>query len=112
MTGINELAGYALRAIMIKHMGDLWAAQVTRRREADNSEVMEDLKLQWNDVRKFTPRMPTWAAVTRHTCSEFATSSSNGGARRLLWTPANRKSLRGRQPRPETRTAPAARRIG
>ena len=49
----------AVRAIMIKHMGDLWAAQVARRPEADDSEVMEDLKLQWNDVRKFTPRMPT-----------------------------------------------------
>ena len=54
-----------LRAIMIKHMGDLWAAQVARRREADDSEVMEDLKLQWNGVRKFTPRMPTWAAVSK-----------------------------------------------
>ena len=54
-----------LRAIMIKHMGDLWAAQVARRQEADDSEVMEDLKLQWNGVRKFTPRMPTWAAVSK-----------------------------------------------
>ena len=44
---------------MIKHMGDLWAAQVAKRPEADDSEVMEDLKLQWNDMRKFTPRMPT-----------------------------------------------------
>ena len=34
-----------LCAIMIKHMGDLWAAQVARRRDADDSEVMEDLKL-------------------------------------------------------------------
>ena len=33
-----------LRAIMIKHMGDLLVAQVSRRREADDSEVMEDLK--------------------------------------------------------------------
>ena len=48
-----------VRAIMIKHMGDLWAAQVAKRPEADDSEVMEDLKLQWNDMRKFTPRMPT-----------------------------------------------------
>ena len=32
-----------LRAITIKHMGDLWAAQVARRREADDSEIMEDL---------------------------------------------------------------------
>ena len=54
-----------LRTIMIKHMGDLWAAQVARRREADDSEVMEGLKQQWNDVRKFTPRMPTWAAVSQ-----------------------------------------------
>ena len=34
-------------------------------RAADDSEVMEDLKQQWNDVRKFTPRMPTWAAVSK-----------------------------------------------
>ena len=34
-------------------------------READDSEVMEDLKQYWNDVRKFTPRMPTWAAVSK-----------------------------------------------
>ena len=54
-----------LRAITVKHMGDLWAAQMTRRREADDSEVMEDLKLQWNDVRKFTPSMPTWTAVSK-----------------------------------------------
>ena len=54
-----------LRAITIKHMSDLWAAQVARRRRADDSEVMEDLKLQWNSVRKFTPRMPTWAAVSK-----------------------------------------------
>ena len=27
-----------LRAITAKHMGDLWAAQVTRRREADDNE--------------------------------------------------------------------------
>ena len=53
-----------LRTIMIKHMGDLWAAPVARRREADDSEVMEGLKQQWNDVQKFTPRMPTWAAVS------------------------------------------------
>ena len=26
---------------------------------------MEDLKLQWHDVRKFTPRMPTWVAVSK-----------------------------------------------
>ena len=26
---------------------------------------MEDLKQYWNDVRKFTPRMPTWAAVSK-----------------------------------------------
>ena len=50
---------------MIKHMGDLRAALVARRREADDSEVMDDLKLQWNGVRKFTPRMPTWAAVSK-----------------------------------------------
>ena len=54
-----------LRAITFKHMGDLWAAQVTRRREAEDSEVMEDLQRQWHDVRKFTPRMPTWAAVSK-----------------------------------------------
>ena len=48
-----------LRAITAKHMGDLWAAQVTRRREVDDSEVMEDLQRQWNGVRKPTPRMPT-----------------------------------------------------
>ena len=41
-----------LRAITVKHMGDLWAAQVTRRREADDSEVMEDLQQQWHDVRR------------------------------------------------------------
>ena len=65
MMGINTNVS-RLRAIMIKHMGDLWAAQVARRREADDSEVMEDLKkLQWNGVRAFTPRMPTWAAVSK-----------------------------------------------
>ena len=64
---LNEGHIYAsrLRAIMVKHMGDLWTAQVTRRREADDSEVMEDLKRQWNDVRKLTPRMPTWAAISK-----------------------------------------------
>ena len=30
-----------LRAVTVKHMGDLWAAQVTRRREADDSIIME-----------------------------------------------------------------------
>ena len=51
---------------MIKRMGDLArAARVTRRREADNNEVMEDLKKQWDDVRKFKPRMPTWAIVSK-----------------------------------------------
>ena len=55
-----------LRAITVKHMGDLWTAQVTtRRREADDSEVMKDLPRQWHDVRRFTPRMPTWAAVSK-----------------------------------------------
>ena len=54
-----------LRATTAKHMGDLWVAQVTRRRKADDSEVMDDLQRQWNDVRKFTPRMPTWAAVSK-----------------------------------------------
>ena len=54
-----------LRAVTVKHMGDLWAAQVTRRREADDSEAMEDLQQQWHDVRRFTPRMPTWAAVSK-----------------------------------------------
>ena len=33
-----------LRAVTVKHMGDLWAAQVTRRREADDSEIMKDLR--------------------------------------------------------------------
>ena len=46
-------------------MGDLWAAQVARRREADDSEIMEDLRQQWQDVWRFTPRMPTWAAVSK-----------------------------------------------
>ena len=46
-------------------MGDLWTAQVTRRQEADDTEVMEDLQRQWNDVRKYTPRMPTWAAISK-----------------------------------------------
>ena len=54
-----------LRAVTVKHMGDLWAAQVTRRREVDDSEVMEDLRQQWHDTRRFTPRMPTWAAVSK-----------------------------------------------
>ena len=54
-----------LRAITVKHMGDLWSAQVTRRREADDSEVMEDLQRQWHEVRRFTPRMPTWAAISK-----------------------------------------------
>ena len=54
-----------LRAITVKHMGELWAAQVTRWREADDSEVMEDLQKQWHDVWRFTPRMPTWAAVSK-----------------------------------------------
>ena len=26
---------------------------------------MEDLQRQWNDIRKFTPRLPTWAAVSK-----------------------------------------------
>ena len=64
MMGVNKYVS-RLRAIMIKHMGDLWAAQVARRREADDSEVMEDLNLQWNGVWKFTPRIPTWAAVSK-----------------------------------------------
>ena len=46
-------------------MGDLWAAQVARRREADDSEIMEDLQQQWQDVWRFTTRMPTWAAVAK-----------------------------------------------
>ena len=54
-----------LRAITVKHMGDLWAAQVTRRQEADDSEVVEDLQGQWHDVQKFIPRMPTWTAVSK-----------------------------------------------
>ena len=54
-----------LRALTIKHMGILWAAQVTRRRGEDDSEVMTDLREQWNDVRRFTTRMPTWASVSK-----------------------------------------------
>ena len=54
-----------LRAVTAKHKGDLWAAQVTRRREANDSEVMEHLRLQWRDVMRFTSRMPTWAVVSK-----------------------------------------------
>ena len=54
-----------LRAITVKHMGGLWAAQVTRRREAEDSEVTEDLQRQWHDVQTFTLRMPTWAAGSK-----------------------------------------------
>ena len=43
-----------LRLIMIEHM-----AQVTRRREEGDSEVMEGMKQQ------FTPRMPTWTAISK-----------------------------------------------
>ena len=47
-------------------MGDLWAAaQVARRREEGDSEVMADLRGQWEDVRRFTTRMPTWTAVAK-----------------------------------------------
>ena len=53
-----------LRALMIKHMGELWSAQVTRRRAEDDGEVMADLHEQWNGVRRFTARMPTWASVS------------------------------------------------
>ena len=54
-----------LRALTAKHMGDLWAAQVARRREEDDSEVMADLRRQWDDVRRFTTRMLTWAVVAK-----------------------------------------------
>ena len=54
-----------LRALTVKHMGELWTAQVTRRRAEDDSEVMTDLREQWNDVRRFTARMPTWASVSK-----------------------------------------------
>ena len=54
-----------LRAITVKHMGDLWAAQMTRRREADDSKIMEDLQRQWHGVRKFAQRIPTWTAVSK-----------------------------------------------
>ena len=54
-----------LRAITVKHMGGRWVAQVTMRREADDSEVMEDLQRQWHGAWRFTPRMPTWAAVSK-----------------------------------------------
>ena len=76
-----------LRAITVKHMSDLWAAQVTRRREADDNEVMEVLKRQWNDVWKSHRACRRGRPSPRHTCSEFATSSSNGGASRLSRTP-------------------------
>ena len=35
-----------LRALTVKHMGDMWAAQVARRRGEDDSEVMADLRRQ------------------------------------------------------------------
>ena len=54
-----------LRALTAKHMGDLWAAQVARRREENDSEVMADLRRQWEDVRRFMTRMPTWTAVAK-----------------------------------------------
>ena len=54
-----------LRATTAKHMGDLWATQVARRRAEDDSKVMADLRRQWEDVRRFTTRMPTWAAVAK-----------------------------------------------
>ena len=54
-----------LRALMVKHMGELWAAQVTRRRGEDDSEVMTNLRKQWGDVRRFTARMPTWSSVAK-----------------------------------------------
>ena len=54
-----------LRVVTGKHMGDLWAAQVTRRREAGDSKLMKDLRQQWQDARRFTPCMPTWAAVSK-----------------------------------------------
>ena len=97
---------------MIKHMGDLWAAQVARRREADDSEVMEDLKkLQWNGVRAFTPRMPTWAAVSKTHVFRIRNLLLKW-RRKVAVMDARRKSLSGCQPRPGTRTAPAARRTG
>ena len=54
-----------LRALMIRHKGELWTAQVTRRRGEDDSEVMTELRKQWDDVRRFTPRMPTWSTVAK-----------------------------------------------
>ena len=102
-----------LRAITVKHMDDLLAAQVTRRREADDSGVMDDRQHQLHDVRRFTPRMPTWAAAfPRHTCSESVTSFSGGDARRLPRTPDNQKPSSGFQPRPEVRTVLVKRRVG
>ena len=54
-----------LRALMIRHKGALWTAQVTRRRGEDDSDVMTELRKQWDDVRRFTPRMPTWPTVAK-----------------------------------------------
>ena len=46
-------------------MGELWAAQVTRWRGEDDNEVMTDLRRQWDDVRRFTARIPTWSSVAK-----------------------------------------------
>ena len=100
------------RAIAVKHMGDLWAAQVTRRREADDSEVMEDLQRQWHDVRKFTPRMPTWTAVSNTHVFRIRNLLLKWRRKATATDARQPKSPSGCRPRPETRTAPAERRAG
>ena len=54
-----------LRALTVKHIGELWTAQVTRRRGEDDSEVMADLRRQSDGVRRFTSSMPKWTAVAK-----------------------------------------------
>ena len=99
-----------LRAITVKHMGDLWAAQVTRRREADDSEVMEEFQRQWDDVRKFRPRMPTRAAISKTHVFRIRSLLLKWRRRATATDARQPKSRNGCQPRPGTRTAPAERR--
>ena len=120
-----------LRALTVKHMGELWAAQVTRRRGEDDSEVMADLQGQWNDVRRFTSSMPKWTAVakthifrTRNLllkwrCKATATDARqpkitqwlSSGARERRGTPGAAGRLTAQQAQAEARASRTRRRV-
>ena len=93
MRGISALAGYApSRQSTLAIFGQLKLRDGGKRTTAKSWRTSNGNGTTFGNSHRACRR---GRPSPRRTCSEFATSSSNGGARRLLRTPDNRKLLSG-----------------